>query len=100
MPSGLDMGSVVIVHGVLDPACSEGKFLIVLEILVSGAIGTDENTSLGVTCECQQAIQELIVMNSVPMYYFRKQASLARDSSVASSDTYQHLLKVVLHKIS
>jgi hypothetical protein len=50
------MSSIVIVLGVLDPACSEGKFLIVLKELVTGAIGTDENTSLGITCDCQQAI--------------------------------------------
>lgn len=55
MPSGLDVGSIVIVLGVLDPTCSEGKFLLVLEELVTGAIGTDENTSLGVTCGCQWA---------------------------------------------
>jgi hypothetical protein len=53
VPSGLDVGSIVIVLGVLDPTRSEGKFLLVLEELVTSAIGTDENTSLGITCGCQ-----------------------------------------------
>jgi hypothetical protein len=43
------LGGVVVVLGVLDPARSEGQFLVVLKVLVARAIGTDETTVLGVT---------------------------------------------------
>lgn len=49
VPAGLDLGGVEVVLGVLDPAGAEGKFLVVLEELVAGAIGADETTVLGVT---------------------------------------------------
>lgn len=49
VPSGLNLGGVVVVLGVLDPARSEGQFLVVLKVLVARAIGTDETTVLGVT---------------------------------------------------
>lgn len=54
VPSGLDLGGVVVVLGVLNPARSEGQFLVVLKELVARAIGTDETTVLGVTCAGQR----------------------------------------------
>lgn len=50
VPAGLDVGGVVVVLGVLDPAGSQRQFLVVLEELVAGAVGTHETTVLGVTC--------------------------------------------------
>jgi hypothetical protein len=60
VPSGLNVSGVVVVLGVLDPACSEGEFLVVLEELVAGAIGANQTTSLGVTCGCQRMIRRII----------------------------------------
>lgn len=73
VPAGLDVGGVVVVLGVLDPAGSEGEFLVVLEELVAGAIGADESTVLGVTC--RRSISSVIVhreVRGVPMYYSKE----------------------------
>lgn len=48
MPSGLDLGGVVVVLGVLDPARAEGQLLVVLEELVAGAVGAYQGACLGV----------------------------------------------------
>lgn len=50
VPAGLDVGGVVVVLGVVDPAGSQGQFLEVLVVFVSGAIGANEGSGLGVTC--------------------------------------------------
>lgn len=49
MPAGLDLRSVVVVLGVLDPAGSQGQFLHVLEVFVAGAVGANETAVFGIT---------------------------------------------------
>lgn len=48
VPSGLDVGGVVVVLGVLDPAGAEGQLLVVLEELVAGAVLADEGACFGI----------------------------------------------------
>lgn len=48
VPSGLDLGGVVVVLGVLDPAGAEREFLHVFEELVSGAVLADQSSGFGV----------------------------------------------------
>lgn len=50
VPAGLDVGGIVVVLGVVDPAGSEGQFLEVLVVFVAEAILADEGTVFGVTC--------------------------------------------------
>lgn len=51
VPAGLDLAGVIVVLGVLDPASAQGKFLVVLEEFVAGAVGANEGTCLGVAYE-------------------------------------------------
>lgn len=41
MPSGLDLGGIIVVLGVFDPPSSQRQLLVVLEELVAGAIGAN-----------------------------------------------------------
>lgn len=79
MPAGLDVGGVVVVLGVLDPAGSEGEFLVVLEELVAGAIGADEFTVLGVTCK--RSISSVMIHREVLEAY---RCTIRRKASVVS----------------
>lgn len=68
--------------GVLDPASSERKFFVVLEVFVAGAIGTDETTVLGVTCMSRSAIRPLLdrdVRRSLPMYCKREAGVVSQE---------------------
>lgn len=49
VPTRLDLGGIVVVLDVVDPAGSEGQFLEVLVVFVAEAILADESTVLGVT---------------------------------------------------
>lgn len=50
VPSGLDLGGIVVVLGVFDPARAEGEFLHVFKELVSGAVLADQSSGFGVAC--------------------------------------------------
>lgn len=50
VPARLDVGGVVVVLYVVDPAGSEGQFLVVLVVFVAGAVLADEDAVLGVAC--------------------------------------------------
>lgn len=50
VPAGVDLGGVVVVLGVLDPAGAQGQLLAVLEELVARAVLADEAAVLGVAC--------------------------------------------------
>lgn len=49
MPAGLDLGGVVVVLGVLDPARAEGQLVAVFEELVAGAVGAYQAAVFRVT---------------------------------------------------
>lgn len=50
VPAGLDLGGVVVVLCVVDPAGAEGQLLGVFVELVAGAVLADEGAVLGVAC--------------------------------------------------
>lgn len=111
VPAGLDVGGVVVVLGVVDPAGSEGQFLEVLVVFVAGAIGADEGTGLGVTClagvrrcaaaglrERRRWAYRCTVRGEIAKSYAlaMRRSCVGRARGENIQKTYQHLAEVIL----
>jgi len=60
VPARVDLGGVVVVLGVLDPAGAQGQLLAVLEEAVARAVGADEAAVLCVTCARSHVVSQAV----------------------------------------
>jgi hypothetical protein len=81
VPAGLNLRSIIVVLGEVDPAGSKGQFFEVLVEFVAGAICADELTVLGITCAEVRTVSRgrrdsLWTKMGIPMYCSRRSREL------------------------